>query len=89
MSDDLRERVARVLRAFYSDEPIAVCDGVAYKAADAAIALVRAEVIEEAARVVRRMPSPSSDWIADELLRALGGYANPVPSAIRALKDAP
>lgn len=57
--------------------------------ADAAIALVRAEVIEEAARVVRRMPSPSSDWIADELLRALGGYANPVPAAIRALKDAP
>jgi len=38
---------------------------------------------------VRHMPSPSSEWMADELLRALGGFANPVPDAIRALKEKP
>ena len=55
--------------------------------ATAAIDLIRAEVLEEAAQVVRGMPSPSSGWMADELLRALGGFENPVPAAIRALKD--
>lgn len=56
-----------------------------HQGVDAAIDLV----LEEAARVVRRMPSPSSEWMADELLRALGGPANQVPEDIRALKSKP
>lgn len=73
----LRERVARELRAFYSDEPVAVCDGVALKAADAAIALVRAEVLEEAARC------------AEDCSVALNGTyeAIHIAAAIRALKE--
>lgn len=31
------EAAARALREFYSDEPIAICDGVSYKAARAAL----------------------------------------------------
>lgn len=83
MTDTLRERVIQILANFRQSP------GVTQEtAAEVVIALIRAETLEEAARVVRRMPSPSSDWIADELLRALGGHVNPVP-AIRALKDKP
>ena len=60
-----------------------VIDSTPEETADYLIGLA----LEEAARVVRRMPSPSSDWMAEELLRALGGHANPVPAAIRALKE--
>ena len=57
----LVERVADLVR--FNHDPIAI--------ANEAISLIRAETLEEAARVVRRMPSPSSEWMAEELLRAL------------------
>ena len=72
MSDTLRERVARELRSFYSDEPVAVCDGVALKAADAAIALV----LEEAAKVC--------EITFDSEMASYGDY---FAAAIRALKE--
>lgn len=90
--EQLREAVARAIGTVYNDDAPAV-DNPSIAAADAAIALmrpvIRAAALEEAARVVRRMPSPSSEWMADELLRALGGHANPIPAAIRALKEKP
>ena len=80
---DLRERVARALCSADAKKHGTVESvwKIYLPDADAAIAIV----LEEAARCVRRMPSPSSDWMADELLRALGGPANQVPAAIRAL----
>lgn len=89
MTDTLRERVARVLRAFYSDEPIAVCDGVAYKAADAAIALVRAEVIEEAAMTAEAFPARTHGNLATAPYAAAEQAADEIAAAIRALKDKP
>ena len=92
---DLRERVARAMCDAVNVEGTWEETGTLHRekvwltAADAAIAIVRAEVLEEAARVVRRMPSPSSEWMAEELLRALGGHANPIPDNIRALKEKP
>lgn len=93
MTQELRERVARAAcdavngDGAYDETGTLHREKVWHPVADAAIAIIRGETLEEAAKVVRRMPSPSSEWMADELLRALGGSANPVPAAIRALKD--
>lgn len=83
--EEMRERVARSIccvngECYRPDK----CHSWSFGGeADAAIAIIRAEVLEEAAKVVRRMPSPSSEWMADELQRALGGRANTVPAALR------
>jgi hypothetical protein len=88
MSDELKKKVARL----FCDTAAGQCGDDFFceqclGGADEAIGLIRADALEEAARVVSRMPSPSSEWMAEELLRALGGFANPVPAAIRAMKD--
>jgi hypothetical protein len=84
--EELREKVARAICKAVGldicDDGCALCP-TCLTEADAAIAIIRAGVLEEAARVVRRMPSPSSEWMADELLRALGGKANTVPAALK------
>lgn len=83
MSDDLVERVARELRAFYSDEPVAVCDGVAFKAARAAIAVC----MEEAAKVAENasfhftQTTPSTVEVVD--------VRHTIAAAIRALIKEP
>ena len=74
MSDDLVEKVIDAMSNCGSET-------VGSRMARAAIAVC----MEEAAQCVRRMPSPSSNWMADELLHALGGPANQIPAAIRAL----
>jgi hypothetical protein len=75
------EAMARAIRAFYSDEPVAVCDGVAFKAAlaawHAARPAIRRETLEEAAEWFR--------GYADD--HQLGG--RDAAAAIRALKDQP
>lgn len=85
MTDTLRERVARELRAFYSDEPVAVCDGVALKAADAAIALV----VEEAARVAGDFPAYRHGNLAAHPFAAAQQASDEIAAAIRALKENP
>lgn len=64
MTQELRERVAHLFRTMYATE------ADRHIAADAVIAIIRAEVLEEAAQCVQRQPSPSSDWIAEKV-RAL------------------
>jgi hypothetical protein len=63
---------------------ISTYNGNLYNGLTKALEAVVAMALEEAESVVRRMPSPSSEWMADELRRALGP-ANPVPAAIRAM----
>lgn len=79
MTQELRERVARAMAATHGYEP----DALTYREADAAIAIIRGETLEEAARVCEsELVEPSDRWMS--------GYSDACKenaAAIRALKE--
>ena len=91
MIDELRERVARVLAEGQGE----IHEGTwkyYLNDADAAIALIRGEVLEEAAKVADELSDRwTKEWRAglkaDSRLEAFSDGAEDVAFAIRALKD--
>lgn len=78
ISDELVERVARELRSFYSCEPVAVCDGVAFKAARATIAVA----LEEAAKMAESFTTPP---VASDFGTVIVDQGGEIAAAIRSL----
>lgn len=94
MSDALRERVARAIYFVYCEDTSPVVDRPSVQAATAAIALVRAEALEEAARECdRREDELARQWRnglkADTHLEGQSDGAGDCAAAIRALKEKP
>jgi len=98
MSDDLRERVAKAMWATPLDEncaPVSWEDASdearnAYQMeADAAIAIIRNETLEEAARVAEAFPARTHGNLATAPYAAAEQAADEIAAAIRALKDKP
>ena len=92
MSDELRERVAKYFcsaaegKRWGCGEPKCWC----YIQASGAIALIRAEVLEEAAKVAEMSwCAPNVMYYSEEDERKANSCAFEAAAAIRALKEAP
>lgn len=81
MTQELRERVADAIAYAWDME------GRVMDAADAAIAIIRAEVLEEAARTAEAFPARTHGNLATAPYAAAEQAAEEIAAAIRALKD--
>lgn len=87
MTQELRERVAFEFRSMAASEIHMNAPYTWEQFADAAIALVRAELLEEAAKVAEDMPINGHGNLAVEPYAAAKQVSDEIAAAIRALGE--